>query len=181
MSMTLIEHIEVGAGGANEIVLDNIPADYTDLMVVLSTRLSSSSTFVSLGMFINSAAADTSWRRLSGNGSSASSGSATGATDYLIGDVPDSSATSNTFANSYVYIPNYTSSNAKSISSDSVGENNATASNQIIIAGLCSKTAAVTSLTFRSYGGSPTIDFVQYSSATLYGITAGSDGTTVVS
>ena len=40
MSMTVIEHIEVGSGGAAEIEFDAIPADYTDLMILLSSRQS---------------------------------------------------------------------------------------------------------------------------------------------
>ena len=55
-------------------------------------------------------------------------------------------------------------------------ENNVTEGYQQIAAGLYNSTSAVSSIEIAS-GGS----FVEYSSATLYGITAGSDGTTAVS
>ena len=51
-------------------------------------------------------------------------------------------------------------------SSDSVYENNATASRVHFMAGLWNDTAAITSITFTTAGGS----FSQYTTATLYGI-----------
>jgi len=76
-----------------------------------------------------------------------------------------------------IYIPNYTSSNAKSASIDGVSENNATASYQTIDAFLWNDTSAITSITLTLSGG----NFAQYSSASLYGVTAGNDGITTVS
>ena len=172
--MRLIETATVGAGGAATITFNSIPQNFDDLLVVISARINFAATTVSLGLVLNSAASDTSWRFLSGNGSSAGSGSASGATDFLVGDVPGTSSTANTFGNSSVYIPNYRANQAKSLSADNVAENNATAANHAIVAGLCSKTAAVTSLTIRFYGGG--FDLVAGTTATLYGITRGSDG-----
>jgi len=70
------------------------------------------------------------------------------------------------FSNGSLYIPNYTSSNYKSASSDDVTENNATTAFQYLEAWLWSNTAAITSLTLQPNLGS----FPQYSSASLYGI-----------
>jgi hypothetical protein len=49
------------------------------------------------------------------------------------------SATAGTFSNSEIYIPNYTSSNQKSFSSDSVTENNATSAIAILSARIIRK------------------------------------------
>jgi hypothetical protein len=176
MTMQLIETKTLGTAAAS-IEFTSIPQDGTDLLVLLSGRGVAAATLVSAGLFINSVAADTSWRRLSGNGSSASSGSTTGANDFLIGDIPGANATSNTFSNNSIYIPNYTGSQQKSLSSDSVAENNATTADQNIIAGLCTKTAAVTSLTVRIYGGSSNL--AAGSTVSLYKVTKGSGGATV--
>jgi len=76
-----------------------------------------------------------------------------------------------------LYLPNYTSSVAKSVSGDNVSENNATASTQTITAGLWSGTDPITSIEIFGSG----TNLAQYSSASLYGMRKGSDGTTTVS
>ena len=88
------------------------------------------------------------------------------------------SRTANTFANVQIHIPNYASSNYKSYSSDGGEENNATAAVMGIWAGLWSDTSAITEIKLEDYNGG---SWVQYSSASLYGVTSGSDGTTTVS
>jgi hypothetical protein len=101
---------------------------------------------------------------LAGDGATAtSSGSGTA---MIIGDSPGSGATSNTFSNIDVYIPNYTSAINKTYITDSVSENNATTAYAELWMGLWSNTAAVTSLTLTIVG-----NFVQNSTATLYGVT----------
>jgi len=173
--MTLIEHIEVGAGGAASIEFTSIPADYTDLYLVTSLRSSRGLAFDGFDLQLNSSSANHSWRRLTGDGSSATSGSASNAEGFYGGGA---SATANTFGNGIAYIPNYTASVAKSMSVDSVSENNGTAAQQDIRAMLYNSTSAVTSIKIVS---STANTIQQYSSATLYGISAGSDGTTTVS
>ena len=76
-------------------------------------------------------------------------------------------ATSSTFGNTEIYIPNYTSSNYKSLYSDSVTENNGT---QILLGlnhSLWANTAAITSITIATATGG---NYVQNSSFYLYGI-----------
>jgi len=176
MTMQLIETKTLGTAAAS-IEFTSIPQDGTDLLLLLSGRAAAAVTLASGALFINGIAADTSWRRLSGNGSSVSSAAASAQNDFLIGDIPAANATSNTFSNNSVYIPNYTGSQQKSLSSDSVAENNATASDQNIIAGLCTKTAAVTSITVRIYGGGSNL--AAGTTVSLYKITKGSGGATV--
>jgi len=181
MSMTLIEHIEVGSGGAASIEfvsVGDIPSDYTDLKILISAR-SDRSGFDNDPLFIEfngDTGASYAVRALRGSGSAASSFTET---DIWLAQIPAATATSSTFGNVSVYIPNYLSTNPKSVSADGVGENNATAAYQMITAGLwdIATDEAITSIKLYAQNG----NLVQYSSATLYGITAGSDGTTTVS
>lgn len=165
----LISSVTVGSGGAATIDFSSIPQTYTDLVLKVSARSSYSNPWVSIGLKFNGAAAGTnfSWKELDGSGSAAASGNGTG--DIYAGDFVGSTATANTFSNVEIYIPNYTSSNYKSVSTDSVTENNATTAVAMLGAGLWSNTAAITSLSMRLYSGvAGTIS--QYSTAYLYGI-----------
>ena len=175
MSMTLIEHIEVGSGGAASIALTSIASDYTDLLVLLSSRSDrAANDFDTLEISFNANTSNRTSRRLYGSGASAASDTFT---NGRIGLINASTSTSSTMSSTSIYIPNYGSASAKSASIDGVSENNATTSFQEIFAFLWNDTSAITSLTLEPTNG----NFVQYSSATLYGITAGSDGTTAVS
>lgn len=174
MSMTLIEHIEVGSGGTSEIVLDDIPDTFTDLLIVGSFRTSGSNDFARIKF--NDSTSDFTHRVLAGAGSGSGTSFANDPNTYLTTAVP-SSFTASTFSNISFYIPNYRSSSFKSYSTDGVTENNATLARQVINAGLWSNTAAITKISLYLTSD----NYVQYSSATLYGITAGSDGTTTVS
>jgi hypothetical protein len=77
-----------------------------------------------------------------------------------------STSTASTFSNSSFYIPNYADSNNKTVSIDSVTENNGTIAFLGLSAFLWSNTAAITTVQLRlGYG-----NFVQHTTATLYGI-----------
>lgn len=171
----VIAHQEVGAGGAASITFSSIPQEgFTDLFLVFSLRVTND--LDNFELRFNNSTANFTLRTLIGSGSSVSSSSRT---DSVIqSTVTGSSNTASTFGNSQIYIPNYRSSVAKSFSLDGVLENNGTVAYQGIIAGLWNNTAAITSVEMvaRNSGS-----FVQYGSATLYGITAGSDGITTVS
>jgi hypothetical protein len=170
--MQIIQHQELASAQAS-IEFTSIPQTYTDLFLVFSVRPDSATTDTQISF--NGNTSNFSRRHLFGNGSSAGSGSAA---DRYVGSNPNSSYTANTFGNHSIYIPNYTASQAKSYSADSVAENNATTSVQVILAGLWNDTAAITSLAISVFGAG---NFVQYSSATLYGILKGSSGGVVVS
>jgi len=171
--MQLIAHQKLASAAAS-ITFSSIPATFTDLVIQLSLRgsLSDVSSFATVAF--NGSTANFTSRFLLGSGSAASSGSRSDLLLYFVG----ATATSNTFSNTQIYVPNYTVSANKSISVDGVNENNATASRQEIWAGLWSNTAAITSFTITA--GEST-NFVSGSSATLYGILAGSDGIVTVS
>ena len=174
MSMTVIEHIEVGSGGAASITFSSIPQTYTDLLIVTSLRTQQGGLAFEVFLSFNGSTTGFSARQLYGDGSTAASSTPA----RQAGILPGTATTSSTYNSGQLYIPNYASSNAKSYSLDSVTENNGTTAYQNILAGLWSGTAAISSLTLTNTGAN---NFVQYSSATLYGITAGSDGTTTVS
>ena len=176
MTMKLLETVTVGSGGTASITFSNIPQQgYTDLFVVLSARTASTLVNDYLTIRFNANATGYTVRGLFGSGSSAGTFSSPG--NYLAETVGNGS-TANTFSVSSVYIPNYLSSANKSYSAEGVGENNGTTAFQSIVAGLWSNTAAITSITF---GNSSSTNFVQHSTASLYGITAGSDGIVSVS
>jgi hypothetical protein len=165
--MTKISSVTVGAGGAASINLSSIPATYTDLQLVISTRASAASD--SIGLRFNSdTGSNYTYRYLLGNGTTASSGTGT-TTSTLGGRQPESTFTASTFGNTLIYIPNYASSNNKSFSVDNVTENNATAALASLIAGLWSNSAAITSIKFEPLSPQ-TWTFDQYSTAYLYGI-----------
>ena len=166
--MTPIYTQTVGAGGAGTVVFNNIPQTYTDLKIIASTRSTASGGFDSLGIYFNGSQSNISNTNVGGNGSSAASSRST---YRAIGTNDSAFATANTFANTEIYIPNYTASTFRQMLIESVAENNATPTNQLLVANLWSQTAAITSLSFdNSTSGQ---NFVQYTTFSLYGITKG--------
>jgi len=163
---TKISTVTVGAGGAASINFTSIPQTYTDLCVKLTFRDASVGAINNyVDVRPNSSTSSQTSRRIQGNGSSASSAS------FSIIYVPINSniSTSNTFGNAEIYIPNYAGSAFKSFSIDAVTENNATSAIAELWAALWSNTAAITSLEIGNSGS----NLLQYSTATLYGISVG--------
>jgi len=164
-----IATVTVGSGGANSIDFTSIPATYTDLVILASHRSTNSAGAGSnaLTFTFNGSTSNRSYLWFYAGGTSV--GNANNTNNMLGGIVPGTLVTSNTFANSSIYIPNYASSNNKSSSVDSVTENNSSTDNELdLIANLWSNTSAITQITLYVTGG--TYNFAQYSTATLYGI-----------
>jgi hypothetical protein len=154
----LIASNTVGSGGVSSITFSSIPQTYTDLKLVISARDTATSTnFIELG--VNGSTANANGIRLQGNGSSA--GSSSFGNRYAV--IETNNQTANTFGSIEIYCPNYTSSNYKSFSVDTVTENNASAAIMEMWSWLWSNTAAITSLTVN-------ITAMQYSTFYLYGI-----------
>jgi hypothetical protein len=160
---TLISSVTVGAGGAANIEFAGIPATYTDLLVKVSARSTRVAVTDFLQINLNSSASNFTARGLEGNGAAASSFTDT----VFLGAISSSTATTSTFGSLELYIPNYAGANNKSFSTDSVSETNATTAFTELTAGLWSQTAAITSIKVLSATSS---NFVQYSTAYLYGI-----------
>jgi hypothetical protein len=172
---TLIERIELSSSAAS-ITFSDIPQTYTDLLLVASLRDTGDVGTAFAYIQFNDATTGYTSRLLRGSGSSTSSTSNSDGTS-LRGRISPNDATANTFGSTAFYIPNYTSSNYKSVSIDSVQEENNTESWQTITAGLWSNTSAITSI--KIFAGNSNL--AQYSSAALYAYTKGTDGTTTVS
>lgn len=164
-TMTLIASY-TATGSVASIDFSSIPSTYTDLILKVSTRASDNTSAFEI-RFNNNSSNIYSWRRLYGDGSSAASGSGSGVPTLqgILGINP-SVSTSNSFGNVEIYIPNYAGSNNKSVSVDALYDNNATLAYSEIYAGLWSNTAAINQITLGYMSG----NFVQYSTAYLYGI-----------
>jgi len=164
-TFTKIATVTVGSGGASSIEFTAISASYTDLQILVCSRTNrSASVDDSIKLEFNGVTTNLSSKRLLGSGSATSS-SSFGSNIYYTGI--GASTTSSVFDNVLIYIPNYASSNYKSVSIDSVTENNATEAYAQLTAGLWSSTSAITSIKLLPNTGP---NFVQYSTATLYGI-----------
>ena len=167
ISLTLVSTVTVGSGGAASIEFTNIPQTGKDLLVLISGRSARAGEFGRADNYLiqlnNDTANNYTYRRLIGNGSTASSGS--GTVNGFLNTLPASLATANTFGNTSLYIANYTSSVAKSTSLDGVDESNATAAYAELYAQTWSGTSAVTSIKILTLNNQ---NLVQHSSASLY-------------
>ncbi len=163
----LIASSTVGSGGAASIDFTSIPSTYTDLCIYFSTRDNGAGNWNNTELTFNGNASSYTEKVLYGTGSAAASANhpSQGYIDFIYST--QGGATSNTFANGFIYVPNYAGSSYKSVSVDSVTENNATAALAALTAGLWSNTAAINRVTLKAGGGQ---SFVQYSSAYIYGV-----------
>ena len=164
----LLQRIELNASAAS-ITFSNIPqSGYTDLKIVVSARTDLAGAQDNGLITFNGSSANFSYIRLYGDGSGGVGANTASANNINI-IYPGSTATANTFNNSELYIPNYTSSSNKSWTVDSVQENNTTEAYAFLIAGLWSNTAAITSV-----GLAPrtAANFVSGSTFSLYGLAA---------
>ena len=160
---TLISSVTVGAGGASSIDFTSIPATYTDLLVKWSLRGSTNTTYMTIQL--NGSTSSRTSLLLFGTGSGTVNTTTT--TLQSGGGQNASSYTANTFSNGELYLPNYAGSVNKSMSIDSVSENNASNADAGLTAALWSNTSAINRVTL--YEGSSGT-FAQYSTAYLYGI-----------
>ena len=163
---TLIASSTVGSGGATDIEFTSIPNTYTDLALLVSVRIDNANG----GHFIRFNGSSTNYSSRNVNADSGTVGSGTGSSSSFFMWCTGTWATANTFSNSSMYIPNYTSSNNKSVSIDSVNENNSSSPYALgFIAGLWSDSSVISSIKLIPEGGG-TPKFVEYSTAYLYGI-----------
>ena len=163
---SLLASSTVGAGGTSAIAFNNIPQNYTDLVLVMSIRSTSTNNYGSV--LFNSSSIGYTRRILYGTGSSALSTTPTGFESLTINP---SDATASTFASYQMYMHNYSGGSNKSFGVDAVTENNATAATAMFHAGVWANSSSINSLTITSGVGSNSI--AQHSTAYLYGIRAG--------
>jgi hypothetical protein len=120
-TFTKIASITVGSGGTTNINFTSIPSTYTDLVLLFTLRGNTGTYNQEFPIYLNNNGAGYTFRAITGTGAGVNSTSGS-STANAFGTGP--SATSNTFSNGQLYIPNYTSSNYKSYSIDQVTENN---------------------------------------------------------
>jgi len=158
-TFTKIASVSVGILGASSIDFTSISSSYTDLCLKYSTLASGLG--IGLKLTLNGSSSSFTNKYLEGSGSAAASGS-----NAQSGQFVGVAGTSSVPSNAELYIPNYAGSNNKSVSIDSVQEANTTLAYADLVALLWSNTAAITSVGLTLASGT----FVQYSTATLYGI-----------
>jgi hypothetical protein len=163
-----IATVVVGSGGSSAINFTSIPQTYTDLQLVSSLRVTydGGNSWIDGIVTFNGTSTNYAEKFLFGDGDTAGTSSQSSTGLKWAAFAVDSGATASVFSNNSLYIPNYTSANNKSGLSDSVTENNATNAQQSLHGSRWSNSAAITQITITPGFGS----FVQYSTATLYGI-----------
>ena len=175
MTMSLVQTVTVGVGGAASIQFTGIPQTGQDLYVSLSLRHSVATSDTGYIRFNNDSTTLCTVRYILGDGATASSAAVTNVAMVRFGNMLGTQ-TASTFDNGSIYIPNYTGSGQKSVAIEYVGENNATTAYQRITAGLWPVTSAITSITISNNAAG----IAQYSTASLYTIsTTGATGATV--
>ena len=166
-SRVLISSQTLGSAAAS-VTFSAIPSTYTDLVVKASLRTDQSNPTASFYIRFNGSSA-TNYSRTSlytTNASTAGSFRESNVNGMEYGVSNADTATSNTFANFEMYIPNYAGSTNKPSYAFGVAENNATSPIFIqVSAGLRSVTDAITSI-----GLVPSGNWLSGSSFYLYGI-----------
>jgi hypothetical protein len=175
MQKEKIERIDVGSGGVASITFSSIPQSYTDLFLLISGRSGRDNTNEAMRISFNGSTSSFFAMYMLGFGTGVDSGPS----PRYAGQSSATTSTANTFSSGKIYIYNYSKIKYTKYSSESATENN-NASYAVIdaIAGIWADTTPVTSITLTPDFGN---NFLEFSSATLYGITSGSDGITTVS
>jgi hypothetical protein len=165
----LIQTTTLGASALN-ITFTSIPADYTDLVALISGRTDRAA--VDDGLIIRFNSDNTSGnyaaRRLWGIGNTENADAS-----YAFFAFSGATANANTFGSTQVYFPNYTSTIAKSFFGDGGGVGGNTSNPMGIVGARWTGTAAITSIAFTAATGP---NLVSGTTISLYGITKGSDG-----
>lgn len=161
-----IATVTVSTATTTSFQFTSIPSTYTDLLLKLSLRTTAANVTQYISMTFNGNSSNIySDLRLQGEGSGTpASYTNSNINEVYFGTSSAASATANTFSNIEIYIPNYTSSANKILTSTCVAENNGATSIQWTSAGVWANSAAISSITL-----SPAT-YVQYTSGTLYGI-----------
>jgi hypothetical protein len=150
------------ASNAAALSFQNIPTNYTDLLIKISMRYT-----VAGASYDLIASFDTGTNVYSSTAFGSYSQRQTNAGYILCGNSVASGATANTFSNTDFYISDYASSNFKTIVVDAAAENNASGASLYLNACLYRSSAPLTKVYFGTAGGG---DFVAGTTVTIYGI-----------
>lgn len=164
------------------VIINNIPDTYDDLYILISVKGDANE----LRMRFNGSTAnytDTFAYGIVGPSPSFSDVVAAGVNGYGTDEIyvgAKINPTANSFSTQRIYISNYASANPKLTSGEHLkasGTRTAFGSGTTIVGGNWNDSSPITSITFAADGDS----IYAGSSFTLFGITAGNDGTTIVS
>jgi hypothetical protein len=158
----------VPVGNTGNLGLANIPATYTDLLVIANFRVfsGSASTNNLYQWFNNDASSLNTATRLWGFGSSTASNYQTATFPSIISLVNGAGSPANTFSSVSLYIPNYTSNFAKQFIASVGTTTNGTGQYSYRTAGKYANTVPINAIAFQNDGGG----FVAGSTIDLYGI-----------
>lgn len=165
----LIQKIELNSDQSS-VTFSGIPQNYTDLKIVWSARSNRAAYEDTTNIRFNGdSGTNYSYKMLYQYNNSVTSENGTSQTGSRnTSTLVATSSTASTFGSAEAYIPNYTSSNAKSVSSRGNSENNATQSIVGINSSLWNSTASITSIVMTPWFGTL---FIAGSTFYLYGIT----------
>jgi hypothetical protein len=164
-----IATVSVGSGGSSSIAFSSIPSTYKHLQIRYSGHLqTSTSDYASLWMQFNSdTAANYSYHRLFGNGSTVTADAATSQTRALTTWIPDNVTQSLSYGGSIIDILDYANTNKYKTVRDLGGFDLNGSGIIALFSGLWQSTSAINSISLVS---SNSQNFAQYSSFALYGI-----------
>lgn len=180
-AITLIQHTELASQQAS-IELTSIPNTYDDLLIQYSLRVFRDGDF---GFFYVQFNSDTTganyasqYLRVRPTGAPFASSPSGGGNSIFGGSSTYNSATSQTQSSSEFYIPNYANSAEKALITESWSSNNSASTEAYLTVGNYYGTSAISSIKIIDGNGS---NFIQKSTVTIFGITAGSSGGVTVS
>ena len=159
----------VASGGETSVTFSSISQSYNDLVLRGSARdAAGAGTVQALRLQINS---DTNTNysntQILATGTSSSSSRSSNQTTTYLGSMNQNGATANNFSSIEIYIPAYTNTNNKPLSTFQVAEDNSNSGDQTgAIAGYYRTSSAISSLQLQPNGSS----FAAGSSFYLYGI-----------
>jgi hypothetical protein len=166
-SITKIQTITVGSGGAISIDFTNIPQTYTDLKIVYSARDSAAYGTLRVAYNNDGTVGNYAYRQFYREATTVVGDSQN---ELFFGNVAKNTYTASTFGTGDVYIANYASSSlSKPTLGDAASQTNGTTAIVGNFLGNYAPTTAITRVTLSLFSGS---NFTEFSSATLYGITA---------
>jgi len=151
------------------ITFNNIPQGFSDLYIVLSTRMTNASTLGYTTMRFNDNTTNYSWTYLDANiGSTPFSARAVNYNSWFV-NTPAANSTAATFGNSYVRISDYIGGGFKQGILDATGENNSSGNAWVTqYAALFSNNAPITKIAFQdAINGA---NFAVGSTITIYGV-----------
>jgi len=175
-AFTVIDHTEIGVGGAASWSEAAIPSSYDHLLLVMSNRTVTAYVTDTLKIQVGNGSVDTganySFTPLNGLNGGLTSVRRTARSSITELHTSGLNTTANTFASIKVWIPNYANTTGfKAILVSGAKENASTGTGEWYVyqtAGLWQSTSAITDISVSAAAG---LDTAQYSTFTLYGVT----------